>query len=79
MWNDSSDLGIDSLDAQGGPWWALVVTSYFSRVKFASTSRCEVTQLFSAIYRGPITPFIPGRGPPCSSFCIIWRILLKQS
>ena len=63
MGNDSSDLGIDSLHAQGGPWWALVVTSYFSRVKFASTSRCEVTQLFSAIYRGPITPFIPGRGP----------------
>ena len=23
-----------------------------------------VTQLFSAIYRGPITPFITSRGPP---------------
>ena len=25
-----------------------------------------VTQLFSAIYRGWVTPFITGRGPPCN-------------
>ena len=46
--------------------WALKTSYNWGEITPISRGEITpVTHLFSAIYRGEITPFINGRGPPC--------------